>query len=76
MLSLWRRPAATALIRPLACEPPYAVGAALEKAKKTPPQKKKEIAPLATTEAGDDTPQWIEHWMKLLEATARLQFIH
>ena len=27
---LWHRPAATALIRPLAWEPPYAVGAALE----------------------------------------------
>jgi len=30
----WCRPAATALIRPLAWEPPYAAGAALEKAKK------------------------------------------
>ena len=30
---LWRRPAATALIRPLAWESPYAVGAALEKGK-------------------------------------------
>ena len=27
--SLWCRPAATALIRPLSCEPPYAVGVAL-----------------------------------------------
>ena len=34
MLWLWRRPAATAPIRPLAWEPPYAVGAALEKAKR------------------------------------------
>ena len=33
LLWLWRRPAATALIRPLAWEPPYAVGAALEKTK-------------------------------------------
>ena len=31
---LWRRPAATALVRPLAWEPPYALGAALEKAKR------------------------------------------
>ena len=30
----WYRPVATALIRPLAWEPPYAKGAALEKAKK------------------------------------------
>ena len=34
LLWLWRRLAATAPIRPLAWEPPYAVGAALEKAKK------------------------------------------
>ena len=31
---LWYRPAATALIRPLAWEPTYAVGAVLEKAKR------------------------------------------
>ena len=30
VLWLWCRPAATALIRPLAWEPPYAAGAALE----------------------------------------------
>jgi len=34
LLWLWPRPAATAPIRPLAWEPPYAVGAALEKRKK------------------------------------------
>ena len=33
-LWLWRRPVATAPIRPLAWEPPYATGAALEKAKR------------------------------------------
>ena len=33
MLWLWHKPAATAPIRPLAWEPPYAAGAALEKAK-------------------------------------------
>ena len=38
LLWLWCRPAATALIRPLVWEPPYAAGAALEKAKR---QKKK-----------------------------------
>ena len=38
LLWLWRRPVATAPIGPLAWEPPYAVGAALEKAKR---QKKK-----------------------------------
>ena len=35
LLWLWRRLASTALIRPLAWEPPYAVGAAQEMAKKT-----------------------------------------
>ena len=39
MLWLWRRPVATALIRPLAWEPPYAVGAAQRNSKK---DKKKE----------------------------------
>ena len=34
LLWLWHRPAATAPIRPLAWEPPYVVGAALEKTKK------------------------------------------
>ena len=34
LLWLWHRPAAAAPIRPLAWEPPYAAGVALEKAKK------------------------------------------
>ena len=38
LLWLWRRPVATAPIRPLAWEPPYAAGAAQEIAKR---QKKK-----------------------------------
>ena len=33
LLWLWRRPVATALIRPLAWEPPYAAGAAVKKEK-------------------------------------------
>ena len=39
LLWLWRRPVAAALIRPLALEPPYTRGAALEKARD---KKKKE----------------------------------
>ena len=39
LLCLWCRPAATAPIRLLAWEPPYAMGAALEKAKR---QRKKQ----------------------------------
>ena len=38
LLWVWRRPAATAAIRPLPWEPPYAAGVALEMAKR---QKKK-----------------------------------
>ena len=38
LLWLWHRPAAVALIRPLAWEPPCASGAALKKTKKKPPQ--------------------------------------
>ena len=34
LLWLWRRPSATAPIRPLAWEHPYAVGAALKREKK------------------------------------------
>ena len=35
LMWLWRRPAAIALIRPLVWEPPWAVGAALEKVVET-----------------------------------------
>ena len=41
LLWLWHRPAATALIRPLPWEPPYAMEAALEKAKRQKKKKKK-----------------------------------
>ena len=50
LLWLWRRPVATAPIRPLAWEPPYAMGAAQEMAKrqknKTKQKKKQKTAPL------------------------------
>ena len=39
LLWLWHRLAATALIRPLAWEPPYAAGAALKRQKKTKEKK-------------------------------------
>ena len=41
LLWFWHRPAAIAPIRPLAQEPPYATGAAPEKAKKKKKKKKK-----------------------------------
>ena len=40
LLWLWCRPMATASIRPLAWEPPYASGAALEKTKRQNKKKK------------------------------------
>ena len=40
LLWLWRRPVATAQIRPLAWEAPYAAGAALEQAKRQKQKKK------------------------------------
>ena len=41
LLWLWYRPAAVAQIRPLAWEPPYAVGAALKRQKTRKKKKKK-----------------------------------
>ena len=41
LLWLWRRPVAIAPIRPLAWEPPYAVGVAQEIAKRQKKKKKK-----------------------------------
>ena len=41
MLWLWHRPVATAPIRPLAWEPPYAAEAAQRNSKKTKKKKKK-----------------------------------
>ena len=43
LLWLWCRPVATASIRPLAWEPPYAAGAALEKAKRQKNKKLKKL---------------------------------
>ena len=40
---LWRRPAITAPIQPLAWEPPYATGVALEKAKRQKNKNKNKI---------------------------------
>ena len=41
LLWLWCRPAATAPIQPIAWRPPYAAGAALEKAKRQKKKKEK-----------------------------------
>ena len=43
LLWLWHRPGATAPIRPLSWEPPYATEEALKKGKKTKKKKKKKI---------------------------------
>ena len=42
LLWLWCRPAAAALLTPLAWEPLYALGAAIEKAKRQKKKKRKE----------------------------------
>ena len=48
LLWLWRRPATTALIRPLAWEPPYAMGAALKRQKKKKKRPRNSPTPSAT----------------------------
>ena len=48
LLWLWRRPAATAPIRPIAWEPPYAAGVAQKNGKKTKKKKKKRLNFLLT----------------------------
>ena len=45
MARIWRRPVATALIGPLAWDPPYAVGAALKRQKDKRKKKKKKRFP-------------------------------
>ena len=42
LLWLWYRPVATALIRPLAWEPPYTAGMALKRQKRKEKKRKKE----------------------------------
>ena len=46
LLWLWYRPEATALIGPLAWEPPHAAGAVLEMEKRQKKKKKKSFRPL------------------------------
>ena len=59
LLWLWLRPGATALIRPLAWEPPYAVGAALEKTKKDiPPKNNLTAVAWVPTEVWVQSPAW------------------
>ena len=52
LLWLWHRPVATALIRPLAWEPPYAAGAAPEKAKRQKKEKRKKETILQRSKQG------------------------
>ena len=58
LLWLWRRPAATAPIRPLAWEPPHAAEAALEKAERQK-RKKKEKSFLVSTALSDDVSKYM-----------------
>ena len=61
LLWLWRRPAATALLPPLAWEPPYAyaVGAALKRQKEGKKERKKE------RERKTETLTFVITWMDL-----------
>ena len=59
MLWLWRRLAVTAPIRPLAWEPPYATGVALEKAKR-PKKKKKNWLQISEDNVTDQC--WSTDW--------------
>ena len=52
LLWLWWRPAAAAPIRPLAWEPPYAAGVALEKAKRQTNNNNKKLALLWSSRRG------------------------
>ena len=62
LLWLWCRPAATALTRPLAWKPPYAVGVALKKDKKTKKKKKYLGVPLVAQWAKD--PVLLLQWLR------------
>ena len=55
LLWLWCKLAATAPIRPLAWDPPYAVGAALEKAEDKKKKKKKNGVPIAAQQIKNAT---------------------
>ena len=61
LLWLWRRPAATTPTGPLAWEPSYAAGAALEKAKRhlPPPKKEKKLWEFYMTTLG--IPSFLEN---------------
>ena len=65
LLWLWHRPAATAPIRTLAWEPPYAEGAALEKAKKKKAKKKKTSREFSSGLEVKDL-VWSLLWLRLL----------
>ena len=58
-MRLWRRPAATAPIRLLAREPPYAAGAALERQKRQKKKKKKKKG--KNSVSAKTTADWLKH---------------
>ena len=70
LLWLWRRPVAIAPIRPLEWEPPYAMGAAPEKAKRQKKKKKKSLS-----NAREGVPivvQWVKNLTSIHEAEASI----
>jgi len=69
LLWLWYRPVATALIRPLAWEPPYAMGAGQEMAKRQKKKKKLFGVPIVDRRHGLDVASL---WLWCRPATAAL----
>ena len=71
MLWLWHRPAATALIRPLAWEPPYAMSEALKKKKRSGTEKcKMSLEYLSIPESKDAIKV---HWSHVKRTQSQLQ---
>ena len=65
LLWLWHRPVASAPIRPLAWEPPYAAGVAQENAKRQGKKKKKVKVPFVENCPALLSPL-IKHWQTTL----------
>ena len=71
LLWLWRRPPATAPIRPLALEPPYATGATLEKAKRQK-KKRKKVKDRCQTKYTYKLPPW-KYWLYRTKQKIKLE---
>ena len=76
LLWLYQRPAATAPIRPLACEPPYALGCGPKKKQKSKKKKKKKLEHIyiRIKRAGVPTvAQWVKNPNVVAQVTEEVQ---